>query len=132
MMPQRDFLNFLARNAAAFPGLRLMMRAEADELLFEGSKVAGLRAVSADEPVEVRAQLTIAADGRGSRLGDAAGLRVRNLGAPINVLWFRLSRRPSDTEETQGRFDAGRIFIMLNRRDYWQCAYVVPRAPSTP
>lgn len=127
MMPQWDFLAFLARNAAAFPGFRLMMRAEAQGLILDGDKVAGLRAETAEGPVEIRAALTVAADGRGSRLRAQARLPVRDLGAPIDVLWFRLSRRPGDTDETQGRFEAGRFFVMLNRGDYWQCAYVVAK-----
>lgn len=127
MMPQWDFLNFLAENAAALPGFRLRMRAEARDLVVEDGRVVGLRAETAEGPAEIRAALTVAADGRGSRLRAAAGLAVRDLGAPIDVLWFRLSRRPDDTDETQGRFEAGRIFVMLNRGDYWQCAYVVAK-----
>ena len=127
MMPQWDFLNFLAQNAAVFPGFRLMMRAEAEDLIIEGNDVVGVRATTTEGPLEIRSRLTVAADGRSSRLREAAQLKVRDLGAPIDVLWFRLTRLPSDTDETQGRFDAGRIFIMLNRGDYWQCAYVVPK-----
>ena len=127
MMPQWDFLNFLAENAAALPGFRLRMRAEARDLVVEDGRVVGLRAETAEGPAEIRAALTVATDGRGSRLRAAAGLAVRDLGAPIDVLWFRLSRRPDDTDETQGRFEAGRIFVMLNRGDYWQCAYVVAK-----
>ena len=127
MMPQWDFLTVLAQNAAAFPGFRLRMRAEARDLLVEDGRVVGLRAETAEGPAEIRAALTVAADGRGSRLRAQARLPVRDLGAPIDVLWFRLSRRPDDTDETQGRFEAGRIFVMLNRGDYWQCAYVVAK-----
>ena len=127
MMPQWDFLNFLAEKAKAFPGFRLIMQAEGCGLLTEGGRIIGVRADSAEGAIEVRAPLTVAADGRTSRLREEAGLKVRDLGAPIDVLWFRLSRPANDTEETQGRFDAGQIFIMLNRGDYWQCAYVVPK-----
>lgn len=127
MMPQWDFLTFLAENAAALPGFRLRMGAEARDLVVEDGRVVGLRAETAEGPAEIRAALTVATDGRGSRLRAAAGLAVRDLGAPIDVLWFRLSRRPDDTDETQGRFEAGRLFVMLNRGDYWQCAYVVAK-----
>ena len=127
MMPQWDFLNFLAEKARVLPGFRLLMGAEARDLLKDRQNITGVVAETTDGLIEVRAPLTVAADGRTSRMREAAGLRVRDLGAPIDVLWFRLSRQPSDTDETQGRFDAGRIFIMLNRGDYWQCAYVVPK-----
>ncbi len=127
MMPQWDFLSFLAEKAKAYPGFRLIMSAEGCSLLTEDGRTAGVRAETDDGAIDIRAPLTVAADGRGSRLRADACLTVRDLGAPIDVLWFRLSRHASDTEETQGRFDAGQIFIMLNRGDYWQCAYVVPK-----
>jgi 2-polyprenyl-6-methoxyphenol hydroxylase-like FAD-dependent oxidoreductase len=127
MMPQWDFLSFLAKKAKAYPGFRLIMRAEGCALLTEDGQTSGVRAETCAGAIHIRAPLTVAADGRGSRLRSEAGLSVRDLGAPIDVLWFRLSRHASDTEETQGRFDAGQIFIMLNRGDYWQCAYVVPK-----
>jgi 2-polyprenyl-6-methoxyphenol hydroxylase-like FAD-dependent oxidoreductase len=127
MMPQWDFLNFLAQKAKALPGFRLLMEAEARELVTEDGRITGVVANTPNGLLEINAVLTVAADGRTSRMREAAGLRVHDLGAPIDVLWFRLSRRPGDTEETQGRFDAGQIFIMLNRGEYWQCAYVVPK-----
>lgn len=127
MIPQWDFLSFLAGKAKAFPNFRLIMQAEGEHLLMEDGNVAGVRATSAEGPLTVRAALTVAADGRASRLRDESGLSLRDFGAPIDVLWFRLSRAEGDTDETQGRFDAGQIFIMLNRGDYWQCAYVVPK-----
>lgn len=127
MMPQWDFLSYLADKAHAFPGFRLIMSAEGCALLTGNGRISGVRAETEEGGIAIRAPLTVAADGRGSRLRADAGLIVRDLGAPIDVLWFRLSRHASDTEETQGRFDAGQIFIMLNRGDYWQCAYVVPK-----
>ncbi|SFG79176.1 2-polyprenyl-6-methoxyphenol hydroxylase [Palleronia marisminoris] len=127
MMPQWDFLSFLAEKGKAHPGFRLIMQAEGCRLLHEAGRVRGVQAEAADGALEIRAPLTVAADGRGSRLRTEAGLNVRDFGAPIDVLWFRLSRSASDTDETQGRFAAGQIFIMLNRGDYWQCAYVVPK-----
>lgn len=127
MMPQWDFLNFLAGEARRFPNFRLMMRTEATGLIEEGGVAKGLRASTPDGPVAIQAELVVGADGRGSLLRKEAGLEVEDLGAPMDALWFRLPRRTSDTQETQGRFDAGRIFVMLNRSDYWQCAFVIPK-----
>jgi 2-polyprenyl-6-methoxyphenol hydroxylase-like FAD-dependent oxidoreductase len=127
MMPQWDFLDFLAGHARAYPNFRLLMQTAATGLLRDGNRVSGLAATGTDGAIEVRARLTVAADGRGSVLREAADLPLRDLGAPMDVLWFRLSRRDTDTTETQGRFDRSRIFIMLNRGDYWQCAFVIPK-----
>ncbi len=127
MMPQWDFLNFLAAHAKTFPTFRLLMSTEATGLLTDPDRVVGIRARVANGggEIEVRAPLTVAADGRTSTLRQASGLKVEDFGAPMDVLWFRLPREPSDTDQTQARFDAGRIFIMLNRGDYWQCAFVI-------
>ncbi len=130
MMPQWDFLNFLAGHARAFPNFQLLMRTEAKSLVREGDRVVGLTATGPDGDIEVRAQLTIAADGRGSVLRTAAALPVQDFGAPMDALWFRLSRHAVDTSETQGRFDRGHIFVMLNRGDYWQCALVIPKGAN--
>jgi 2-polyprenyl-6-methoxyphenol hydroxylase-like FAD-dependent oxidoreductase len=127
LMPQWDFLNFLAAKAAAFPTFRLMMRTQAEGLIEEGGVVVGVRASGPDGALAIRADLTIAADGRHSALRAAAGLKVMDLGAPMDVLWFRTPRSPEDGDETAGRFDPGRIFIRLNRGDYWQCAYVIAK-----
>ena len=80
-----------------------------------------------DGPLEVRASLVVGADGRHSTVRSHAGLSVEEFGAPMDVLWFRLSRRPSDPSDPIGRFDTGRIFIMLNRGDYWQCGFVIAK-----
>jgi 2-polyprenyl-6-methoxyphenol hydroxylase-like FAD-dependent oxidoreductase len=127
LMPQWDFLNFLAAKAAAFPTFRLMMRTQAEGLIEEGGVVVGVRASGPDGALAIRADLTVAADGRHSALRAAAGLKVMDLGAPMDVLWFRTPRSPEDGDETAGRFDPGRIFIRLNRGDYWQCAYVIAK-----
>ena len=127
MMPQWDFLSFLSNKAKAYPNFRLIMQAEGKRLLTQDGRVTGLTAATPEGDLTIKAPLTVAADGRGSLLRAEAKLPVKELGAPIDVLWFRLSRAPADTEETQGRFDAGQIFITLNRGDYWQCAYVVPK-----
>ena len=127
LMPQWDFLDFLARRAAGYAAFRLEMRAEATGLLEEAGRVIGVRGIAASGPFEVRADLVVAADGRSSALRARAGLRVEDLGAPMDVLWFRLSRSPGDPEATMGRFDVGRIFVLINRGSHWQCGYVIPK-----
>jgi 2-polyprenyl-6-methoxyphenol hydroxylase-like FAD-dependent oxidoreductase len=127
MMPQWDFLNFLAAEAARHPGFRLAMRAEVTELIEEGGRIAGVRATTPDGPLEVRALLVVGADGRDSVVRERAGLHVDDLGAPMDVLWFRLSRRPGDPDQTMGRFDPGRIFVSIYRGEHWQFGYVVPK-----
>lgn len=126
-MPQWDFLNFLAAEAARYPTFRLRMQAEVMGLIEEAGSVMGLRANTPDGSLEVRASLVVGADGRHSTVRSRAGLSVEEFGAPMDVLWFRLSRRPGDPGDPIGRFDAGRIFIMLNRGDYWQCGFVIPK-----
>ena len=126
-MPQWDFLNFLTLRAARYPGFRLWMRAEATDLLEESGRVVGVRVSTGEGQRDVRADLVVAADGRHSVLRERAGLDIEELGAPMDVLWFRLSRRPDDPSAAMGQFGAGRIFIMLNRGDYWQCGYVIAK-----
>jgi 2-polyprenyl-6-methoxyphenol hydroxylase-like FAD-dependent oxidoreductase len=126
-MPQWDFLNFLAEEGRRHPGFRLRMRAEVTGLIEQSGRVAGVKVKTADGPQEVRADLVVAADGRSSLVRETAGLEVEELGAPMDVLWFRLPRRPDDAAQTMGRFDAGRIFIMINRGEHWQCGYVIAK-----
>jgi 2-polyprenyl-6-methoxyphenol hydroxylase-like FAD-dependent oxidoreductase len=126
-IPQWDFLNFLAEHGKRYPGFHLRMQAEADGLLMDGNKVTGVQAKTPEGLLEVRASLVVGADGRHSTLRALAELEVEDFGAPMDVLWFRLSQRAGDGSETLGRFQAGRIFIMLNRGDYWQCAFVIPK-----
>jgi 2-polyprenyl-6-methoxyphenol hydroxylase-like FAD-dependent oxidoreductase len=126
-MPQWDFLDFLAAEAVRYPGFRLAMRAEVTDLIEEAGLVVGLRATTADGPLAVRTALVVAADGRYSRVRERAGLPVEELGAPMDVLWFRVSRRPDDRAGTMGRIEAGRILVMIARGEYWQCGYVIPK-----
>jgi 2-polyprenyl-6-methoxyphenol hydroxylase-like FAD-dependent oxidoreductase len=126
-MPQWDFLNFLAGYAARYPGFRLWMRAEATDLIEDAGRVDGVRVTTAHGPREIRADLVVAADGRHSVVRDRARLPVQELGAPMDVLWFRLSRSSQDPAAAVGRFDAGRIFVMINRGEYWQCGYVIAK-----
>ena len=127
MMPQWDFLDFLARHGKAYAGFTLLMNAEARGLVEEGGKVVGVRATIEGRPEEIRADLVVGADGRHSTVRAATGLKVLDVGAPIDVLWFRLSRQSGDPGEVMGRFYAGGILVMLDRGDYWQCAYVIPK-----
>ncbi|MGB6908050.1 MAG: FAD-dependent oxidoreductase [Methyloceanibacter sp.] len=126
-MPQWDFLDFLAEQAKRYPSFSLKMQAEITGLLKDGDRVTGLRAKTPEGSLEVHADLVVGADGRHSVVRDLAGLEVEDLGAPMDVLWLRLSKRPDDGTQTLGRIEAGRFFIMLDRGDYWQCAFVIPK-----
>ena len=126
-MPQWDFLNFIAGEGALYPSFRLRLRTEVTDLIEDAGGIVGLRAQTADGPLEIRASLVVGADGRHSVVRARAGLPVVEFGAPMDVLWFRLPRRPDDPEDPMGRFDTGRIFIMLNRGEYWQCGFVIPK-----
>jgi 2-polyprenyl-6-methoxyphenol hydroxylase-like FAD-dependent oxidoreductase len=125
LMPQWDFLNFLAERARVYPSFQLEMRAEVAGLLFAGESVAGVRVRTPQGDRELRADLVVAADGRDSRVRAAAGLQAIDFGAPMDVLWMRLSKKPGDPEQLFGRIDFGRIFVMLDRGDYWQCGLVI-------
>ena len=127
LMPQWDFLNFLAEKAKPYAGFVLRMNTEVTGLIEESGRVIGLRAKTADGALEVRADLVVGADGRSSIVREQAGLEIKEFGAPMDVLWFRLRRTAADPVATMGRFDSGRIFITLNRGDYWQCGYVIAK-----
>jgi 2-polyprenyl-6-methoxyphenol hydroxylase-like FAD-dependent oxidoreductase len=127
LMPQWDFLNFIAEKAKTYPNFRLRMESEVTELVEENGNIVGVRAKTPRGAIEVRARLTIGADGRHSIVRQKAGFKVIDLGAPIDVLWMRVSRRATDPQQTLGRFHAGKILVTLNRGDYWQCAYVIPK-----
>ncbi len=130
IMPQWDFLNFLAAQGACYRNFRLLMHAEVTDLVFEGERAAGVRVATPDGAREVRADLIVGADGRHSTVRKKAGLAVTDFGAPMDVLWMRISRRPEDHYEPLGRIEAGHVFVMLNRGDYWQCAYVIPKGDA--
>jgi 2-polyprenyl-6-methoxyphenol hydroxylase-like FAD-dependent oxidoreductase len=125
LMPQWDFLNFLAEQGRRYPGFELRMETEATDLIIEGDRVVGLRGQSPGGPLEIRADLVIGADGRHSTVRERAGFAVTNLGAPMDVLWMRLSRYPNDPEQTGGFVNYGHLFVTINRGDYWQCAFVI-------
>src|SRR5215467_5916950 len=126
-MPQWDFLDFLAKQAKRYKTFNLRMLADVDELLFEGAKVVGVRAKTRNGTLKIRSDLVVGADGRHSTVRERAGFEVEDFGAPMDALWMRLSKQPMDDTETFGRFLPGRIFVSLDRGDYWQCAYVIPK-----
>ena len=127
LMPQWDFLDFLAGHAKRLPNFRMLMRTEGKVLVYDGDGVAGITAASPDGSLEIRASLVVATDGRHSTMRDAAGLHVIDRGAPMDVLWLRLSRRDSDPAQTLGRIGAGCMLVTLDRGDYWQCGYVIAK-----
>jgi 2-polyprenyl-6-methoxyphenol hydroxylase-like FAD-dependent oxidoreductase len=124
-IPQWDFLDFLADRGRLYPTFKLKMLAEVDDLLWDGDRVVGLKAKLPDGTLDIHADLVVGADGRHSVVRERAGFEIEDLGAPMDVLWLRLSKRPGDGSQTLGRIQAGRFFIMLDRGDYWQCAYVI-------
>lgn len=130
LMPQWDFLDFIAEHARQYPSFHLRMQAEVTEIIEEAGKVLGVKAKTPAGDLEVLADLTVGADGRHSVVRERAGLPVLNLGAPMDVLWMRMTRHPTDPEQTFGRFDSGRILVFLNREEYWQTAYVIPKGKA--
>ena len=124
-MPQWDFLNFFSEQGKKYQQFHLLMEAEVTDLLVQGNTVAGVKATTPTGEIEVRATLTVGCDGRQSRVRERADLQIQSLGAPIDVLWFRVSRQPSDPGQVLGRFVPGKILVMLNRDEYWQCAFVI-------
>ena len=127
LMPQWDFLNFLAERGKRYKTFNLHMCAEATDLIEEGGRIAGLRAKIADGTLTIRATLVVGCDGRHSIVRDKAGLVSDDYGAPMDVMWFRVTRKASDEADTFGHIEAGRMMVMLDRGDYWQCAYVIPK-----
>jgi 2-polyprenyl-6-methoxyphenol hydroxylase-like FAD-dependent oxidoreductase len=127
LMPQWDFLNFLAAHAQRYPNFHLHMKAGATDLIAPDGVVTGVRAKTPDGELNIGADLVIGCDGRHSTVRECAGLAVEDIGAPIDVLWFSISRRESDGDEVFGHLEAGQMMVMLNRGDYWQCAYVIPK-----
>jgi 2-polyprenyl-6-methoxyphenol hydroxylase-like FAD-dependent oxidoreductase len=126
-MPQWDFLNFLRESGKRFASLKVMMNAEATDLIRSGDAVVGVRANTPEGPVEIRADLTIGCDGRHSIVRQSANLEVEEIGAPMDVLWFRVGKRASETESVFARVEAGKMMVTFDRGDYWQCAYVIAK-----
>jgi 2-polyprenyl-6-methoxyphenol hydroxylase-like FAD-dependent oxidoreductase len=126
-MPQWDFLDFLALQAKTYPSFRLLMECEAIGLIENGGQITGVKARMRGEDLEIAAALTVGADGRHSDLRRLAQLEVMDLGAPMDVLWLRVTKKPGDPNESFGRFDAGRLLVQIDRGDYWQCAFVIQK-----
>ena len=126
-MPQWDFLNFLSSHAKRFPTFQLHMETEVVDLLMEDSRVIGVRAKTPRGELEVRADLTIGADGRHSTTQTRAGLKQQEFGVPIDVLWMRTSKKQDDPEQSFGFFQHGKLLVLLDRDDYWQCGFVIPK-----
>ena len=127
MMPQWDFLNFLRDSGKRFPSLQVLMSAEATDLIRRGDAVAGVRVTTPDGTIDIEADLVIGCDGRRSIVRERAGLAVEEIGAPIDVLWFRVGRHPDETENLFARVDHGKMMVTFDRGDYWQCAYVIAK-----
>jgi 2-polyprenyl-6-methoxyphenol hydroxylase-like FAD-dependent oxidoreductase len=127
LMPQWDFLNFVAEQGKRYKTFNLHLSTEATDLVQESGRVVGLRAKTADGDVTIRADLIVGCDGRHSTVREKAGLKSDDYGAPMDVLWFRISRHDSDDADTFGHVEAGRMMVMLDRGDYWQCAFVIPK-----
>jgi 2-polyprenyl-6-methoxyphenol hydroxylase-like FAD-dependent oxidoreductase len=127
LMPQWDFLSFLAEHGKRYKPFDLRMQAEATELIEEKGRIVGLAARTPDGALTIRADLIVGCDGRHSIVREKAGLESDDYGAPMDVLWFRMSRKASDSTDTFGHIEAGKLMVMLDRGDYWQCAYVIPK-----
>jgi 2-polyprenyl-6-methoxyphenol hydroxylase-like FAD-dependent oxidoreductase len=126
-MPQWDFLNFLSAHAKRFPAFQLQMETEVVDLLIENERVTGVRAKTPRGELEERADLVIGADGRHSIVQARAGLKRREFGVPIDVLWMRISKKQDDPEQSFGFFQQGKLLVLLDRGDYWQCGFVIPK-----
>ena len=125
-MPQWDFLNFLRESGKRFSSLKVLMNAEATDLIWSDGAVVGVQAMTPDGPVEIRADLTIGCDGRHSMVRERAGLEVEEIGAPMDVLWFRVSKG-EESESVFARVEVGKMMVTFDRGDYWQCAYVIAK-----
>ncbi len=126
-MPQWDFLNFLRESGKKFASLKVVMNADATDLIWFGDRVVGVKSDMADGPVEIRADLTVGCDGRHSTVRQRAGLEVEEIGAPMDVLWFRSPKRAGENESVFARVDPGKMMVTFDRGDYWQCAYVIAK-----
>ena len=126
-MPQWDFLNFLRESGKRFASLKVMMSTEAVDLIRDGERITGVKAKTPDGVIDIEADLTVACDGRHSLVRERAGLEVEEIGAPMDVLWFRAGKREGENENLFARVDPGKMMVTFDRGDYWQCAYVIPK-----
>src|ERR1700730_13294714 len=126
-MPQWDFLNFISTHAKVFPNFQLHMQTEVVDLLIHKDRVVGVRAKTPRGEMDVHADLVIGADGRHSVTHTRAGFKQCEFGVPIDVLWMRISKKQGDPEQSFGFFQHGKLLVMLDRGDYWQCGFVIPK-----
>jgi 2-polyprenyl-6-methoxyphenol hydroxylase-like FAD-dependent oxidoreductase len=126
-MPQWDFLNFLSAHAKEFPSFQLLMQHEVVDLIFDQQRVTGVRAKTPRGELEIRADLIIGADGRHSIVQACAALQRQEFGVPIDVLWMRISKKHDDPQQSLGFFQSGKLLVLLDRGDYWQCGFVIPK-----
>jgi 2-polyprenyl-6-methoxyphenol hydroxylase-like FAD-dependent oxidoreductase len=129
-MPQWDFLNFLARHGSAYPTFHLRMQANVVGLIESGGVIRGVTAKTPQGRLDVNADLVIGADGRHSTVREQAGFVTEDIGAPMDVLWFSLSRKTTDGNESLGHMRAGQILVLINRGEHWQCGYVIPKGAA--
>lgn len=123
VMPQWDFLQFLSERARALPTFRLLMHTEVTDVIRRDGRVVGVHANAADGPLEVSARLVVGCDGRDSVVRARADLPFKSLGSPVDVLWFRLTRRADDPPEAIVRVGPGCVLVLIGRPGYWQCGY---------
>ncbi len=130
LMPQWDFLNFIVEQGRRYPRFQVIMEAEATNLIQENGRIVSVTAKTPKGTMEIRASLIVGADGRHSIVRERAGLQVMDLGAPMDVFWMRISRRPIDPGQSLGHVDPGKMFVMINRESYWQCAFLIPKGAA--
>lgn len=126
-MPQWDFLNFLRESGKRFASLKVMMSAEAVDLIRDGDRIAGVKVKTPGGIVDIEADLTVACDGRHSLVRERADLAIEEIAAPMDVLWFRAGKRENENERLFARVDPGKMMVTFDRGDYWQCAYVIAK-----
>ncbi|MBP9757664.1 MAG: FAD-dependent oxidoreductase [Candidatus Pacebacteria bacterium] len=126
-LPQWDFLNFLAKEAAQYPSFHLHMETEATDIIWEHGRAVGVRAKHKEEQFDIRAELVIGCDGRHSTIREKAQLDMETLAVPFDVLWFKLAARGTDPEESFGIMNDGKVMVTLDRGDYWQCGWLIEK-----
>lgn len=127
LMPQWDFLNFLETKGTRFPNLQVLKSTEAKQLVRKGERITGVVAMTPQGPLRITADLTVACDGRHSIMREQAGLQVKDIGAPIDVLWFRVGKQTNDSDGVFARLHRGQMMVTIDRDEYWQCAYIIAK-----
>jgi 2-polyprenyl-6-methoxyphenol hydroxylase-like FAD-dependent oxidoreductase len=127
LIPQWDFLDFIARHAKKYPTFHLHLEHEVTGLKRDGERIIGVHVNTPQGPVDIEADLVVGADGRSSIVREQSGLKVLDLGAPFDVLWMRVARVQSDLQQSLGNFQSGRVLVTINRQDYWQCGFLIPK-----